>query len=561
MGATNLVCLLPVRNGARYLPGYFESVARVADAVVALDDGSNDDTHDILSSESLVKVLITNPPRPNYEGWDDAMNRNRLLDAASNLEPRWIMSLDADERLDPSDSDAMTRFIEEGAVHGEGYLLQVYRMIGNTDQYDLAELWVGRLFAWEPGLRFPTRRFHGGALPVSMPEANYRRTTLRIQHLGDLDTRRRSERLAKYLEVDPKREHQRSYLNLLVPPRRVWPWWTRTAHLPVLANSRDPHPPEAKPGTPAISVVVVCVGNGRCDRALGSVIRQRCHETVEIIIVTDNEGTAEIAKAIAPAARVVFTRDETPAPRARNLGLRAASGTYVWFIGTDTELAEGALEACLRIHRSGYAMASGMILNGNHTRAAWATYLLESLTELSDGTSQRELTEPPRRCSYLRSALEEAGGFHDDDGSECEMLINNVLFRRGYGACRADSMRVTRYFEASGPRILALRQFREGRRTGRMIVDGARIHATIGTRWMAHYVCLSVPTRIRTVRSVLQSHRGSRPPFYKLAPLITLGIVASWLGGCYQIILCLPKLTSEYLGFQWQSRALRPVNR
>src|SRR5207245_404863 len=35
-----LVCLLPARNCEEDLPGYFDSVRRFADAVVALDDGS-----------------------------------------------------------------------------------------------------------------------------------------------------------------------------------------------------------------------------------------------------------------------------------------------------------------------------------------------------------------------------------------------------------------------------------------------------------------------------------------------------------------------------------------
>jgi glycosyltransferase involved in cell wall biosynthesis len=44
MSANRVVCLLPVRNGEADLPGYLAAVAGVADAVVALDDGSTDRT-------------------------------------------------------------------------------------------------------------------------------------------------------------------------------------------------------------------------------------------------------------------------------------------------------------------------------------------------------------------------------------------------------------------------------------------------------------------------------------------------------------------------------------
>ena len=63
-----LVCLLPVRSGEADLPGWFASVARCADAVVALDDGSTDRTRELLAAHPLVAALLTNPPRPDYRG-------------------------------------------------------------------------------------------------------------------------------------------------------------------------------------------------------------------------------------------------------------------------------------------------------------------------------------------------------------------------------------------------------------------------------------------------------------------------------------------------------------
>ena len=58
-----LVVLVPVRNAAGDLPGFFDSVRGLCDAVVALDDGSADATRDVLAAEPLVEVLLTNPRR------------------------------------------------------------------------------------------------------------------------------------------------------------------------------------------------------------------------------------------------------------------------------------------------------------------------------------------------------------------------------------------------------------------------------------------------------------------------------------------------------------------
>jgi hypothetical protein len=61
--STRLVLLLPVRNGAADLPGYF-AAAPFADAIVALDDGSTDETRTILEAEPPGDALPTPPFMP-----------------------------------------------------------------------------------------------------------------------------------------------------------------------------------------------------------------------------------------------------------------------------------------------------------------------------------------------------------------------------------------------------------------------------------------------------------------------------------------------------------------
>src|SRR5262245_42982866 len=114
--AYQIVCLLPTRNAAHDLPGFFDSARHYCDAVVALDDGSTDETVELLTDDPLVQMLLTNPRREDYRGWDDAANRNRLLEAAAVLDPEWIISVDADERIDAGDSLAFREFLETDAL-------------------------------------------------------------------------------------------------------------------------------------------------------------------------------------------------------------------------------------------------------------------------------------------------------------------------------------------------------------------------------------------------------------------------------------------------------------
>jgi glycosyltransferase involved in cell wall biosynthesis len=152
--------MLPVRNGAEDLPAYLESVGRYADAVVALDDGSTDDTRAILAAHPLVKVLLENPRRSSYTGWNDAANRNALLDAVAQLDPQWLLSLDADERIDEGDGAALRAFLETDALPGLAYYLRCYPTETEGGRYSPVYVWVPRLFAFEPGQRLPNRRLH-----------------------------------------------------------------------------------------------------------------------------------------------------------------------------------------------------------------------------------------------------------------------------------------------------------------------------------------------------------------------------------------------------------------
>jgi hypothetical protein len=235
--ATRLVCLLPARNCERDLPEYFASAMRFADAVVALDDGSTDRTRELLEAHPLVEVVLANPRRDGYREWDDGANRARLLAAASELEPDWVLSLDADERIDEGDARALREFIAGDALPQCAYGLRLFRMREDLSHYERGNNWVFRLFAYEPGQRFAYERLHICPIPLSIPRERWLLTTLRVQHVGGATETRRHARYAKYREADPDNRYQRGYANLLEPLGGVHPWAPRPEGLPVLHDA------------------------------------------------------------------------------------------------------------------------------------------------------------------------------------------------------------------------------------------------------------------------------------------------------------------------------------
>lgn len=228
----SVVCLLPVRNGAEELGGYLRSVARFCEAVVALDDGSTDGTRSILDASPLVQLVLANPPRTTYRGWDDGENRSRLLVAAGELGPEWVVFLDADERVPADDARALRDFLATDALPGCAYAWQHYRMWGRS-RYDPDFKWIYRLFSYQDGQRLADRRLHFDPVPDGLPRV---RTTIRVQHFGAATDERWRVRLQKYAEADPDGEYPTEFGGLSEVPRTALPrWQRRPADTPVLS--------------------------------------------------------------------------------------------------------------------------------------------------------------------------------------------------------------------------------------------------------------------------------------------------------------------------------------
>lgn len=550
MSSDTLVCLLPVRNGEADLPGYLESVARFADAVVALDDGSTDNTRAILDASPLVKIVLDNPPRLDYAGWDDAANRNRLLDAAADLEPEWIMSLDADERISPDDAAALRSFVEREALPGLAFGFKVYRMWEGLGQYDRAGLWVYRLFSFEPGQRFPDQRLHFVPIPTDIPRERWVRTTIRIQHLAGLTEERRLARFVKYRQADPDNAFQHTYRDLLEAPADLYTWEPRSAGLSVLDVSHAEvvsaledagHPPlDDIAGRPALSAVVISRDDGeRLLSAVASVVAQESPWPFEVIVVASGEGHgAAMVRERFPGVIVV----ELPRPalpgEARNAGLRLARGEYVSFPGSHVELPPGSLAARMRAHDLGYAMVTGTTLNGTRTWAGWASYFLDHSAVLP-GRPSTELEGAPSHCSYRRSALLAVGGFPEHLRAGEDTVVNQELARRGYRAYRAQDVAIVHRSPCRTPWRLARHHFVRGRGFGRILRerDGWErrdLLGPTGLRLLRQQTLRRLSAMTGNVRR--WGDRPIRAQYLRAFPLVVAGTLAAAAGTWYELL-------------------------
>jgi glycosyltransferase involved in cell wall biosynthesis len=533
-----LACLLPVRNGGGHLDGWIESVTRFADAVVALDDGSTDDTRDRLAACPLVGRVLSNPERPTYEGWNDAENRRRLLDAAGSVNPHWVMFLDADERIPSDDAAPLRAFLHHDADPDDAYLFRVYRMIDDLAHYDQAGPWVGRLFAFRPQLRLPEQRLHLVPLPTSIPASRRRRTTIRIQHLGSLNEGERRARFEKYREADPERTHQADYSHLLAPPGRLRPWWPRSRHLPVLAHQPVPDRGAVGDADPLLSVVVIAQDDeSRIERSVRAIVDQEIPGPFETIVVTSGrDRTADIVRDRFPDVEVIALDHPALPGEARNAGLRRARGRYITFPGSHVEVLPGSLAAQIRSHGEGYAMVMGSMLNGTDTGAGWASYFLDNPGALPARPSQH-LAAAPARCSYVREALLELGGFPEDLRAGEDTVVNIELFERGYSAYRAQDIVFVHRSPCRTIRRMVVHHFLRGKAMGRILFDDAVGRGPLLNQRVLRFVAfVSTAARLwRVSRAVGAWGAGLRARYLRVLPLVVLAATSSWLGGCSEL--------------------------
>jgi glycosyltransferase involved in cell wall biosynthesis len=527
--STRVVALLPARNAAEDLPGWFDSIEQVADAVVALDDGSTDATADLLARHPLVEVLLRNPRRDTYAGWDDGANRNRLLEAADALCPDWVLSLDTDERVVPDDAHALRDFLETDALKSVVYAFRVYRMLTN-DTFDLDGLIVRRLFAWQPGQRFPDQRLHPVPVPTHLLDAPWLLTTVRIQHLAGVTEERRTGRYEKYREADPDCDYQESYEHLLESPGRPRVFETRPRGLPVLGKTSSSIELDA----PVLSAIVIARNRdaGLLER-VQAVVEQECPEPFEVIVVASGPGhAADEVRDRFPEVRVVALPELVLPGAARNAGLDVARGDIISFPGSHVTLEPGSLAARIRAHQRGFSMVTGTTLNGTTTRAGWAAYFLDNSTALPGGPSG-ELRSPPAHCSYLRHTLDEVGGFPEHLRAGEDTVVNHELTRRGYRAFRADDAVLVHHNPCRSTGALLRHHFTRGRAFGRILLDRNRGDLLRReSRTLRGYV----RRRQTTIdRQVAQSDDSLRDAYRRARPLVRAGALASWTGTWFEL--------------------------
>ncbi len=166
------LCMI-VKNEENMLPGLLDSAAGLWDELVVADTGSNDGTVALLNAAGAVVVTHI---------WQDdfAAARNASLAAATG---RWILFLDADERLTPSLCDEIREFLADDSVGAATVVMRNELPGGEHRDANLL-----RLFRRDPEIRF-RHRIHEDVLEdvqafLDREQLQMRQLKGLVNHLG-----------------------------------------------------------------------------------------------------------------------------------------------------------------------------------------------------------------------------------------------------------------------------------------------------------------------------------------------------------------------------------------
>ncbi|MBN9428752.1 MAG: glycosyltransferase family 2 protein [Burkholderiales bacterium] len=212
-----IACVMQLRNENLYLQGCLEHLRGHVDAVIALDDGSTDDTMAILRGEpALVADCLSNPARDDAEHtWNEVENRRRLLTRARELGFDWVLCCDADERYELALLKNLRAIAASFAPTDLVYLSVALRELWNGPRHYRADgIWGSksriRMFALPPVISFVDEpALHGQWYPQHLRKYGRQLDTQRnLYHLKMIRAEDRLRRRDLYKRLDPGGQFQ-----------------------------------------------------------------------------------------------------------------------------------------------------------------------------------------------------------------------------------------------------------------------------------------------------------------------------------------------------------------
>lgn len=194
-----LVSVCRQRNGAKYLPRLTKQLIEISDAVVFLDDWSDDGSYETLvqiASERRNFQVVRQHTRATNNGGSDW---NVLYNHVAQFSPEWIFCPDVDELLEESEAKHIRTLIDQSDKTVLGWSFPFYYLWNDEQHYrndgQYQNTRVIRLYRYSAQHRPPDRAAHATGVPDTLDRNRIRIAKTRMWHFGYMDE---ADRKAKY---------------------------------------------------------------------------------------------------------------------------------------------------------------------------------------------------------------------------------------------------------------------------------------------------------------------------------------------------------------------------
>lgn len=205
----SLIAAMVVKDEAdRYLDEVLIGAKKWADKIIVLDDHSTDDTPGICEDHGCT-VYTHDAGRSIFQEMENKL-REYLWRRVLPRECRrgdWVLSLDADELLQPNFKDYKDKLLSQTGVNT--YSVQIYEAWGDRHKIRIDRYWnpTGKytpiLTRWLPQVnyRFPLLTIHTGRIPMNSPGPTVP-CGFNLLHLGWADSEDHQRKYDRYMEMD-----------------------------------------------------------------------------------------------------------------------------------------------------------------------------------------------------------------------------------------------------------------------------------------------------------------------------------------------------------------------
>lgn len=180
--------MMPVRNEAnRWLASVLDFLSRLVDNIIVFDDASTDDTPNLC--QRYPKVQYYRGTNGQFD-IDESKLRRHLWDLTIQLEPEWILALDADELPETGALALIPKLLNQRDFDAIAFrLFDLWKSPGyvrNDGAWNPWHRFSPLLVRYDPGLAsdWATQAIHCGRFPLAYRDRVTFYSSLRIRHYG-----------------------------------------------------------------------------------------------------------------------------------------------------------------------------------------------------------------------------------------------------------------------------------------------------------------------------------------------------------------------------------------